>query len=167
MSVETVSYTYTSEAEINRVFSDSAVDLRVDDLTGSELTTFWTEIVIEATDMVNFYCELYYDPVDMQDNRWIRRQATYLGCYLLSIRRGNPEQYTQQYDRVLADLQLIAEGKRQVPRLPTRGDLTPAMSNMRVDDRFTISKVRVQPSISTGGSSSNQHIDPIYPWDWM
>lgn len=161
--VETITYTYTTADEIKRIFSTAAVELRVDDDEDGYVNTteddVYTDIVYDATDVINLYLEQWYDPSDMAENSWIRRQATWIGCYLLSQRRGNPSQYNKRYEEVIAQLEKIQEGKLQVPRLPHRADFTPALSNYRIDDRNQVQKIRVQPNISTGGTSARQHTD--------
>ncbi|HUT88744.1 MAG TPA: phage protein Gp36 family protein [Thermoguttaceae bacterium] len=161
--VETLPQTYTSQAEIERIWSSAAALLRTDDnQDGQPEAGVWDDIVAEATDAVNFCCEKWYEPADMANNLWIRGAATRIGAYLLSQRRGDPGQYTSQYERVIADLEQVESGKKQVPRLAQRADFTPAMSNLRVDHRFATKKIRVQQQISTGGTSARQDADPVY-----
>jgi hypothetical protein len=168
MPIETLTYTYTTQAEIERIWSAAAGLLRADDdQDGVAESGVWDDVVNEATDTVNLYLERWYDAEDMANNLWVRRAATWIGAHLLSLRRGDSGNYFDRYERILAALQEIWEGKRQVPRLAQRADTTPAMSNLRVDQRFAIQKIRVQQSTSTGGTSSRQDLDPQYPWgEW-
>jgi hypothetical protein len=158
---EAVPLLYTSQTEIERIWSANAVTLRTDEIGST--TDYWDEVNEEATDIVNLYASIWYEESDMYSNRFVRRLATWIGCYLVSLRRGDPGQYYAQYERVIDILEKIQKGILQIPRLGTRADITPALSNMRVDDRFSINKVRVQPSVSTGGTSSRQDLDPQYP----
>lgn len=167
--VETLTYTYTSVAEIRRIYSTDAVNLRLDDDDDgyvSPTDDVYTDLVYEATDMVNLYCEQWYDPSDMAENSWVRRQATWIACYLLSQRRGNPSQYGKRYEEIVGLLEKVQAGQLQIPRLPHRADFTPAVSNFRVDDRFQVRKTRVQPTISSGGTSSRQDLDRDRYSDW-
>ena len=168
MTVETLTYTYTSQTEIERIWSSAAALLRTDDDQDDVAESgVWDDIVNEATDTVNLYLEKWYEPSDMAENLWVRRAATWVGAHLLSLRRGDPGNYFDRYERIIAVLQEIWEGKRQVPRLAQRADTSPAMSNLRVDQRFAVKKIRVQESISTGGTSSRQDLDSQYPWgEW-
>lgn len=164
--VEVLAYTYTSEAEMQRLFSNKGVDLRVDDL--EDPTNTFTDIISEATDTINFYAELYYDPEDLNNSILIRRWATWIGVYLLSQRRGNSAQYEARYIEIINILEQISSGDRIIPRLATREDFTPAMSNVHVDDRFRVHKLRVHPTISTGGASGKaQDLSPRFPFEWL
>ena len=163
--VETLAYTYTSEDEIVRILSTSGVNLRVDDL--DDTTVLMTEIVNEATDMINYYCGLNYAEFDLNNSVLVRRWASWIGCYLLSQRRGNPAMFEDRMAEVIALLEEITRHDRIIPRLPTREDLTPAMSNLHIDDRFRTHKIRVHPTISTGGTYGQQDLSPRFPFEWL
>lgn len=166
MALETLAHTYTSRAELGRVLSINGLEAWLDDDgDGSDESDIVSDVINETTDYINLYCEGWYETSDMADNLWVRSQAKYIGCYFLSQRKGNPALYTAQFDRITKLLEKIHSGTLQIPRLSTKMDLTPALSNVRVDDRFRIAKTRVQPSISTGGSDSSQHVDPNYPYE--
>ena len=167
MTVETLTYTYTSQAEIERLLSTAGALARVDDdLDGSAESGVWEDVVDEATDEINFHCEHLYEPSDMANNLWVRRRATLIGAYLLSQRRGDSGLYHERYQKLIEVLELVRDGKRQIPRLPTKDDYTPAMSNLRVDHRFGSRKIRVQRTTSTGGTSGRQNLDPSYLDGW-
>ena len=152
MAVETLAYRYTSRAEMQRVLGASGIDLRSDDLGGSEDSTMIDEVTGEATEMINFYAGLNYDEKDLETSFIVRRWATWIACYLLSQRRGNPSLFSDKYEETIALLEEVYKFNRIIPRLPTREDLTPAMSNVHIDDRFRTHKIRVHPTISTGGT---------------
>ncbi len=166
---------YTSQAEIERIWSVQGAAVHVDDYLGDETppnddATFqaavWDEIIAEATDEVNFYLAKFYEPGPMALNRWVRTRATWIGCYLLSLRRGDPGYYQTLYDKAIAQLERVDE-THPVPRLSYNQSFTPSMSNIRIDDRFRVAQQRVMSTISTGGTSSLQHQDPdliIEPW---
>tara|TARA_R110002020_G_scaffold62712_4_gene167501 strand:+ start:101 stop:634 length:534 start_codon:yes stop_codon:yes gene_type:complete len=160
-----LSYAYTSEAEIKRILSSSGFDLRLDDLS-NDLDTV-TDLINEATDLVNFYCGLHYDESDLEGSTLVRRWTTWIACYLLSQRRGNPAIFADRMGEVLALLEEVARHDRILPRLPTREDLTPAMSNVHIDDKFRTHKIRVHPTISTGGTYGKQDLSPRFPFEWL
>ena len=160
MTIETLSYVYTSQAEIGRVMSVAHATLSVDDDEDSVAEdSVWDDIVNDATDYINQYCERYYEPQDMADNLWVRRRASWVGAYFASMRRGNPGYFQARFDLVTHELEKVFSGLLQIPRLPTRADLSPAMSNYTVDHRYAVRKIRVNRDISVGGTYSNQHID--------
>lgn len=166
MALETLPYTYTSQAEIEAKISASAGLLQVDHnqslaIDASDESTVWSDVVSEATDIVNMYCLELYNDYDLASSLWVHRQATWIGCHLLCLERGNPSPGTfqSQFDRSIAYLDKIHNMTFRIPRLPTRTDNTPSLSNLAVDNWWFINKIRVQPSISTGGQSSKQDLD--------
>ena len=160
-----LAYVYTSEAEIKRILSNSGFDLRLDDLS-NDLDTV-TDLINEASDLVNFYCGLHYDESDLETSTLVRRWATWIACYLLSQRRGNPAIFSDRMGEVLALLEEVSRHDRVIPRLPTRENLTPAMSNVHIDDKFRTHKIRVHPTISTGGTYGQQDLSPRFPFEWL
>lgn len=149
--------TYTSETEIERLITETGGSLRMDDL--SDDADMWQEIVEEATDVVNQYAEGRYESSNMKLSSWVRRRATWIGAYLLSQRRGNPSQFNQRYQEILDELKAVAAGQISIPRLPIREELTPAHSNLVIDDRFHSRKIRVQRNTSTGTRSGQSDLD--------
>ena len=160
MSTETLTYVYTSRTEIARLFSETAVQLREDDDDdGTAESGVIQDCVDEATDTINLYCFDWYEAAAMSENLTVRRWATLIGCYLLSQRRGNPAQFKDRYEELIARLERIQTGELHVPRLATKKDFTPGVSNYSINDRFRIKKVRVEQQISTGGRHATQDID--------
>ena len=146
---------YTSEAEIVALFGQSAVDMRIDDDD--------TGVILEATDEVNLRLQGRYAPADLASSLWVRRAASTIAAHLLSQRRGNPGQYLDAHDRVMAHLDRIMDYKAHVPRLATRHPETPGATNVVVDDLWSQRKLRAEQSASTGQDGPGvQDID--YPW---
>lgn len=134
--VETLLYTYTSQDEIDSIFSELGVRLRTEDKYSNKGPSLYMEDIIdEATDFVNQYCEWRYYPEDMALNRWVRRRASWIAAYMLSQRRGNPKQFTARFKQIIEELQMINEAKLQIPRLPLRAYFKPEVSNLVVEDR--------------------------------
>lgn len=165
-----LTYPYTSREEIGSIFSDLAVDLRADDndddsISPAELDHI-TDVIEEATDEVNQYLEHRYDPVNLAENRWVRRQASWLGAYFMSRRRGNAPQFANEVALVYERLAEVRDGRKRVPRLDSdRQGHLPAMTNPRLDYRFSDSKLRRDQRTSTGGGYPNEHVDHHY-WGW-
>lgn len=167
MTTEVLTHYYTTQAEVERAYSSTGVTLALDDLSGSKLRDFWVDIRSETTDFFNQYCEMYYDPEDLVDSVWVRSRAKWVGAYYVSMRRGNPAIFRERFEQIERDLLKIYNGSLMIPRLPTREDMTPAMSNLTVDPVFRHKQLRVYPDISTGGTSSRQDIAFRYPQDWL
>jgi len=153
---------FTSKAEVERLLGLHAVKSFLSDTkTGSIDPNVWADILDDATETVAMYLDRFYDRAQMAANKWVRRQATWLAAHYLTHRRGNPSLFNARARQVMDWLEMIRLGQLQVPGLAWKADLSPALSNMVVDDRFSIQKVRVQPTISTGGESARQHKDPV------
>lgn len=165
MAVETLTYTYTSQAEMNRLFSVEGVDLRTDHGVREAIVQ---DAIDNATDTINSYLLQQYTAADMADSLWIRRRATLIACYFLSQERGNPEQFSARYERITnpddGELVRAAEQRNgfRVPRLTPSAQSIPTVTNYKVSDLYQTNKVRVKPENSTGTVYPNQHTDP-YP----
>lgn len=152
----------TSREEMERLLSFRAIQNRIDDDDGGSSTEeeVLDDFIIEASDTVYAYTQHLYNELDLAGNRWVRFRATVIACYLLSRRRGDPGLYEDLYQHNLDMLKQIKEMEMRIPRLGYKDDLTPAMSNLRVDDRFRLSKIRVESQISNGGTSGRQALSP-------
>ncbi len=171
MPTETLTYTYTSQAEISRIISSAGTNLRISDLTtvGDNKAEYWVELIAEATDIVNEYVLWFYDAEDLAQNRWVRSRATWIGLVLLCRRRGNevPKSILQRYMEIMDELRLVLLGRMHIPRLNTSVEMTPSMSNMHVDMTYRSRKLRVIPSISVGNVSGQQDLAYAYSYDWF
>lgn len=146
-----VTYPLTSQSEIERVLSASGALQNVDDdENGTAETTVWDDIVDEATEIVHLYALKFYTSLVLYTSPWARRTTTRIGCHLATSRRGNPSLYNDAYDRAIGFLEKVATGDLQIPGLPTRSNLSPAMSNYQIDNRYNLRKTRVIPEISVG-----------------
>lgn len=166
---------YTSRAEMESCFSFYGLDLRLDDdQTDGEVVnpteeTFLDHCGYEATDLINQFLVSRYEPSAINTNRWVRRTASWMACYILSSRRGNPRQFVARYEEAILHLKDIHDGQRMIfdedgNPVPSRSDLSPSHSNLTVDDWYWRRKLRVQSTTSSGGTHSKQDIDYLMPW---
>lgn len=176
---------YTSRSEIESIFSIMGVNTRVDDDHTEAVDTAWgikcagasiteesylDDIIEEATDYMNQYLLGFYKSTDLANSRWVRRRCSYIACYFLSQRRGNPAQFTTRFEEITAELGMLARGPGAngnplIPRVPLRSDNRPSHSNISIDDRFPYSKIRVQRPTSSGRQTKidTDYDDLIYP----
>ena len=145
-------YTYTSINEIERLISISGSGAWLDDLNGNDITSYYNEIVQDATGTINQYLEKLYEPLDMSTSFWVRRRATYIAAYHLTKRRGDPGLYGDDYVRIMEELMEASEGLIQIPGLAFSSGMVAVMQNVLVDQRFNRAKSRVVASISTDTS---------------
>jgi len=125
-----------------------------------------TDAIQEASQEIDMYATQRYSNVSigsapsLADSPLVRRWAVTLACYFLSMKRGNPppESLLNQAERLLDPINgilvRVATGKLQLPGVPLRGDLFPAWSNLAVDRRWPISKVRVTEANSSDAKTS-------------
>lgn len=162
-----LSYLYCTKAEIENIIGSDAYGKMVQDLNATQLAAWLTEFRSDATDLINTYCLVFYEAEDLANSRWVRTRAAYVAVYFLSQRRGNPALYQLRFEQIMQELMMVLQGIIQIPGLATRNDMTPAMTNLTVDDNFSVQKLRVQPAISTGGTYSNQHTAYRWPYEWL
>lgn len=148
-----IRYTYTTQADIERVLSAAGVTLRADDDDdGIHEGTVVTDCIEEATDDLNTYLLERYLDSDLNGNEWIRRKTTRRAALLLCMRRGNPPpaSLAKQWEADKLLFEEIKAQKRNVPRLRNITGRAPVMSNQMVDSRYHRRKLRTQTEISTG-----------------
>lgn len=155
---------FTTIEEISRIFSSDGVDLRLDDITNIDDNTLAVEETIDdATNLIYQYTWLIYDVNDLAGSKWVRRRATYISCYLLSIRRGNPGQYIDRYNSILEELKLIMSRDLYIPGLNINTTPTPTLSNQIVDNRGMGPVLRNTPGNSVGTYDGQRTTDYPYP----
>lgn len=158
---------YVTLDEVQLRFSEAGITLRLDDLPPEKLDDAFEQVAGDVEDVIDQYCQHFYLDDDLKNSPWVRRRASWLFCYFLSMRRGNAAIFQNRYNEIIDELERVAAGRLLIPGLPYRADMTPALSNLVVDERFYISKIRVQPSISTGGTSGRQALSPVIPYEWL
>ena len=160
----TLNYTFTTQEELERLFSSQAIEYRRDDFDVSdpEYLSVLEEIIDQATLEAKAILNKIFDDVDLNGNLWVRRRCTIIGCYLFSIRRGNDSQYFQEYLDALSDLEGLVEGEYYLG-LPVSTPRT-AMFNVHTDNRFPVAPIRVDiyTSTSTSGPRFFQWFRPYY-----
>lgn len=162
-----LAYTFTTQAEIERLYSVEGVELQVLDLKNANVALHWAEVIADATTEMTSYLQGLYADADLYNNYWVRRRATWIAAYRLSQRSGSPPQFAERYLQILEELQKVKNGDIMIPDVPVRSDLAPSMSNMYVDARYEYQKIRTNPSINVGESSSRQHINYLWPVEWF
>jgi len=138
-------YYFTSQTELERLFSTLGIEYRRDDFANysSEYTKVLFEIIAQATYEVKAILNKLYDDVDLSQSIWIRRRATIIGCYLFSIRRGNDSQYFNEYLDALEDFNNLLTGKLYLEELPSGAATRVGFYNVATDNRHPAQSVRV------------------------
>ena len=108
------------------------------------------DCIWDATEIINYYCQVLYRPEDLVRSTWINRRATDIAVYILASRRGNIQSasLSAAYKQALEWLDKIHNSQFEVPGTPIRATQAPAWSNVRIDQRYPTFRVRVERSIS-------------------
>ena len=157
---------FTSQAEMERVVTVAGVANRVNDYTGGDVTTVMNEVIVEATNEAKAILNQLFDDVDLATHPWIRRRCTLIGCYFLSIRKGNDSEYYNQFLDALADFQDLVDGKYNLG-LPIAGGVRAAMVNVSSDNRFPYTPIRADYLTSTSGMQGLNFVRFYAPFAWL
>lgn len=157
-------YVYTSIEEIDRLFSEVGRAYASDDQPDNE--DVLNEVIQRATGRVNQYLSKVFDPINLYQSQRIREIATIIACYLLSIRRGNPSLYSEQYLEALADLEAIVSGELYLSELPRTANAPVTMQNVSSDNRYPFTPIRVDP-LSASKLTGKEYISRLMPFSWL
>jgi phage gp36-like protein len=163
MATETLSYEYTSEAEIRRLYGKTGLQNILRDVSGTDLEAIWDEIIADATQTIDQYAAQIYNQEDLATSRWVRIRATWIASFRLSQRTANNDLFAQRYEEIIEELQKVLSLQLMIPNIPLSADMSPMMSNPTIDPRSNSKKIRVQQEISTGGTSDRQDVAWM-PW---
>jgi hypothetical protein len=157
-------FEFTSSEEIKRLFSEDGLDMHTDDFSDS--SEIVKEFIQRATGRVKQELNKSFDDVDLQYSPRIREIATIIACYLISIRRGNPSLYSDQYMESMIDLERIANGDLYLSELPRSGNTSVVYQNVSSDNRFPFTPIRVD-SITSSRTVGGQYISRNLPFLWL
>lgn len=149
---------YTTAAALDARCSALGVDLRTDHAPTDSL-----EQSIEMADsQIEFYCQARYDPAALASSRWVATAALMLATYHLCWLRLNPVPgpVAAEYERILAELTRVQDGKAVIPGIPRGKSSAPTVTNQRVVlNRYP--ELRVEKPRSTGTAEGYpRRVDP-------
>jgi hypothetical protein len=87
---------YCTEEDIAARLSQDGVDLHTADFTDDEMDA----IIGDASREIDTYCRPHYDVTKLVTSDIVNGWATYLGCFFLCSRKGNPTTYKWWFDRL-------------------------------------------------------------------
>lgn len=125
---------YTTEAAITVRLSADGVTLHTDDLWNNEIS----EIILDASADIDTYCLAHYSQANLNTSEIVERWATYLSCYYLTTRRGNPAPapYKFWYEKLLNHdtgmLMEVYRGQLPIADIPKTFLGAPRMSNVKM-----------------------------------
>lgn len=154
-TVVVTGYNFTSREEIERLYSTVGVELRLDDLDSGTASDHIDEIIVAATQTIASYTLKYYANEAIYLTQWVRRRATIIAAYYLSMRRANGTQFNAEYQRIMEELQMFLKyphpmipGNDGYPA-PVRSSNVPTVSAYIVDDRNRRRKLRTNKDYTT------------------
>ena len=150
-------YGFTDEAKIAGIYGQQGVDYILDDVSAPQDGYVLNQIIRDAEQTVIVRLPMFA-PADLAGNDWVESRTTWIAAHLLSKRRGNEHYFEDLYDSALRELEAIATGEIAPPvEIPLRDNTYPAMSNIMINEKFNVTKVRVRSLDSVGGSKGFQH----------
>jgi len=156
---------FTTRPEMEKLFSAMGVEFRLEDADDcDEVLNFFID---DATQLVLQYAGQLYSSTDMNTSTWVRIRCTYIACYFLSQRLGNPSLFFSRYEQILDELQRVQQQLLPIPELATSQDMVPCMSNIEHDPRYRERTLRVEPETSTGANSSKQDLSNQLLPEWL
>lgn len=165
MPTSAPSYLFCTQADVEAFLSVDGVLGRLDDdASGANSATesgYLTTIIRWVTSRIHLHCTAYEASV-LAESWVINQYAAIMAAYYASARRGNPPSGTlsQMYEEVMADLGKIKSGEFALPDAAKRDSAFPAWSNMSIDSRRAVHKMRVEPSLSSNkGDRSGRAVD--------
>jgi hypothetical protein len=170
---------YCTEANVRDLASAQGVDLRFDDdADGSvpppDRAAFMAAAIRWAGGRVDFYCGGRYSPAQLAASATAEGWATTLALYWICLRRFNPvpesiRHLAEDEDfGVLPEMRLVQTGAAQLPGAGEKKPAMPLWSNVTVDDRYWVKKLRVVESTSdpVRTRAVDHYSAAVGPWEW-
>jgi phage gp36-like protein len=143
---------YCSVAELQRFMSSDATDDFADHNSDGDADADVIEDCInQATDEIDMYARQQHTQAQLATSTLITRWCVVMSARFLQERRMNTvsDSVAVQWDRIIENLEKVANNRLQLPGLAKRDDLRPTWSNLKIDRRFRHSKIRVTQTNSS------------------
>ncbi len=137
---------YCSIAELDLFMSSNATtDYADHDADGTADTDVIEDCINQGTDEIDLYAGQQHTQAQLATSTLINKWCIVMSARFLQERRMNvvSESIVVQWDRIIENLQKVAENRLQLPGLAKRDDMRPTWSNLKIDRRFRHSKIRV------------------------
>jgi len=137
----------TTREEMEFVYSLQGVETKI--FHEAKCVRILNWFIQQATVRVLTYLKQRYDTTTLNVHPVPRGYATWIACYYLSQRSGNPSLFYSRYEETMDELQRISTGELPLLDANTSYDFVPSMSNMEHDPRYRDRTLRVDPETST------------------
>lgn len=149
------------ELGIENILDD--VDREVEENGLTHYENVVNSVIVDAEQTIILRLSKWFKPGDMVGNQWVWSRTRVIAAYYLSQRRGNEHYFEPRYMEAMRELDAIATGEIPPPStIPLCATSIPSMSNQCVDERFHLHKLRVQSSVSVGGTYPGQDTNYYY-----
>lgn len=156
---------FTSRSEIEKLFGVQGVEIRLDDVPDCDsVLDFYID---DATLIVKQHAGQIYAEADLATSKWVKIRATWIACYYLSQRFGNPSLFYGRFEVIMRELMDVQQGLLPIPELATSIDIVPAMSNIDHDPRARYRTLTVQKDTSTAVNGAKQFLSQGGLPEWM
>ena len=120
-------------------------------------------VIVDAEQTVILRLSKWFCADALVGNQWVWSRTRWIAAYYLSQRRGNEHYFEPKYMEAMRELDAIATGEIPPPStIALKFNSLPSMSNQCVDERFYLHKLRVQSSVSVGGTYPGQDTNYHY-----
>ncbi len=164
MAITFIPTPYCTLQNIQDRLSINGVTLRIDDVPPTTLG----DVIAEASSIIDEHCAHRYTPANLAVSGWILYRATDIACYLLCERRGNPVPIgiAQRYERAVAKLEQVYNGRFNIWDIPERKSAIPTMSNQRIIFR-PWPRVVTETGMLRSTGTVTQYVRNRDPWDFI
>lgn len=117
---------------------------------GQPESSFAQWAVQVACAKVNTFCQPLYDPSDLAMSTSVWEWATNIGAHRFCARRANPipGSISNLYLETLDLLEMVKKQQLVLDSIAYRNEVLPNWSALRMDQRWAVKKMRVEPSLS-------------------
>ncbi len=167
-STNVSTYGFTNAELIRNLYSNLGLTNITDDTENTDYVV--NQAIRDAEQTVWSRLNKYFEVDKMKGNPWIESRTTWIACYYLSKRRGNEHYFQDNFEGALTELNAMNSGELTPPvEIPLRDHTYPSMSNLMIDEWFSVSKTRVLPQTSVGGPHPNQNLaySNLWAWGWF
>lgn len=135
-------------ADVEDVVSVNGLVGALDDMrTGEPASVRKANLLERGSSRVRFYLSARYSDSVLQASVWVKWCAATICAYLAMMRKGMtpPPGFAMEYNEYMLQLKQIQDGAAPLPDgAPERITSMPTLSNVTVDGRYNVSKIRVE-----------------------
>lgn len=139
------SSTFSLDGSVGLATGTTGMWFRIDSSTGTI-----AQAVNVATAWVKRFTQSLYDVADLANSWSVVTWATIKAAHWICARRANPipTSLNNLYLEAIDELTMVRAQQMQIEDIGYRNEILPSWSNLRIDQRWTIKKMRVETVLS-------------------